>query len=302
MSLVVLAFLFGVTGIASADLVAQWQLDEGEGTLAYDASENHYDGTLLGDPAWIPGVLGFGLELDGDGDYVDMGNPEGLPVGADPGSMTAWGRADSIAGGFRWLAAYGTGSTGQARFLGINGTPFYIGGYAGDNDVAVTDFWELGEWHHVAYTYDGTTAIAYGDGVALGSGAKSWNTVLSRCHIGQQVNDFSEFWIGVVDDVRIYDHTLTIQEIAEIVRAGHQKVFKPTRADEATDVLCDTMLTWTASEDAVAHTVYFGTSAEDVAAASIDNPLDMLVIYSAALSPEEVAYLAGKTAPVHVGF
>jgi len=55
------------------------------------------------------------------------------------------------------------------------------------------------------------------------------------------------------------------------------KAYNPTPADKATDVPRDTGLSWTAPEGLVAYDVYFGTSADDVGAASRANPMGVLV-------------------------
>ena len=50
---------------ASAELVAQWKLDEGSGTAAIDATGNGHDGTLEGNPQWVDGYFGGGLQFAG---------------------------------------------------------------------------------------------------------------------------------------------------------------------------------------------------------------------------------------------
>ena len=42
-------------GVASADLVGWWRLDDGTGTTAIDSSDSGNDGTLVGDPQWVSG-------------------------------------------------------------------------------------------------------------------------------------------------------------------------------------------------------------------------------------------------------
>ena len=110
------------------------------------------------------------------------------------------------------MAAYGSGLTSQAMFIGINGTALYGGGYG--DDISVADFWALDEWRHVALTYDGAMARLYADGIEVASAAKNWNLVPSRAHIGRQVNDVAEFWDGMVDDIRVYNEALSAEEVA----------------------------------------------------------------------------------------
>jgi len=64
---------------------------------------------------------------------------------------------------------------------------------------------------------------------------------------------------------------LTNQEVAT------QSASSPNPIDEATDVLRDTMLTWTPGISAVTHNIYLGTSYDDVSAADEANPLGVLV-------------------------
>jgi regulation of enolase protein 1 (concanavalin A-like superfamily) len=71
--------------------------------------------------------------------------------------------------------------------------------------------------------------------------------------------------------------------VDEIWWDGDEGLWKPTMAgrpspaNEQSDVPRDVILSWTPAESAVGHNVYFGTSPDDVAAATVDNPLDVLV-------------------------
>ena len=59
---------------AEANLVGWWKFDETSGTIAHDASGNGNDGALKGDPMWVDGKIDRAIQLDGDGDYVDIGS------------------------------------------------------------------------------------------------------------------------------------------------------------------------------------------------------------------------------------
>lgn len=258
--LTLFTLMMGAVGSTEAGLVAHWQLDETTGTTASDSSGNGYDGTLIGGPTWVAGVDGGALELDGTDDYVDFGNPGGWPSGTSPRSMCGWARTDTVAGGWRWIAAYGSAGTGQAMFIGLNGTSLYGGGYG--DDIFRSGFWEVGQWYHIVLTYDGTTARLYADGAEVASGAKSWNLPLSRAHIGRQVNDAVEFWDGAVDDVRIYDLALRpshVEDLANGLEPDFAKAQDPEPADGATGVT-QPLLIWAAGENIFWHDLYIGTS------------------------------------------
>ena len=69
--------------------LAAYAFDEGAGTTAADASGNGSTGTLTGGATWSVGKYGTAVQLDGNDDYVNLGNPTGLRL---TGSMTvsAW--------------------------------------------------------------------------------------------------------------------------------------------------------------------------------------------------------------------
>ncbi|UCG59089.1 MAG: LamG domain-containing protein, partial [Phycisphaerales bacterium] len=121
-----------VIPVADPNLVCWWKLDEGAGAAVVDYSGYGHHGSFRGDPEWAAGYDGGGLDLDGLGDYVDFGNPPDLPSGTAARSMCGWAKTDTIAGGWRWIAAYGTGAISSAMFIGMNDADLYGGGYGDD--------------------------------------------------------------------------------------------------------------------------------------------------------------------------
>jgi hypothetical protein len=203
----------------TTNLVGYYTLDEGSGIKVSDTSRNGYHGAAQGTPEWVAGKVGGAMAFGGDGDFVDLGNPTDWPDGAEPRSMCAWLKTEDLTATWHFAVAYGSANTDQAMFIGLTGDDLYGGGYG--NDVFKTDFWEIGVWHHITLTYDGTTARLYADGIEVASAVKAWNLVASRARIGQQVNDLNEFWVGSVDDVRIYSKALSPEEVAGL--AGQTK-------------------------------------------------------------------------------
>lgn len=132
-----LFLILGSAACVRAELIAHWKLDEKEGTAVKDATGNGYDGTTTGNVTWIEGMVGGAIEVSGGG-RVDFGNPADWPAGKSPRSLVGWGRPNTVASGYRWMAAYGTAGTGQAMFIGMNGAAIIAGGYNGD-DVTVNN-------------------------------------------------------------------------------------------------------------------------------------------------------------------
>jgi regulation of enolase protein 1 (concanavalin A-like superfamily) len=258
--------------VSDPNLVGWWTFDEGEGTLAIDWSGHGVHGDLYGDTAWIEGQVGGALEFDGDGDYIDLGNPNEWPDGAEPRSMCAWARTLDVGSSWRWIAAYGSPNTSQAMFIGLNGATLYGGGYG--NDLSVSGFWEVGVWHHIALTYDGSTARLYADGVELTSGARTWNLVRSRARIGQQVNSYFEYWYGAIDDVRVYKVALAPEQVVDTMRGNPALAWNPLPATGANvDIGSAAELSWSAGDTAAEHDVYFGTDRQAIKAADTTSPL-----------------------------
>ncbi len=243
---------------AGAAEIAHWALDN-------DATDSAggIDGTLMNGAEFTTDAIvgSHALVLDSSrSQYVDFGNPPELPAGMSARSMSGWGKTNTIAGGWRWIAAYGSAGTSQAMFIGINGSALYGGGYG--DDILQNNFWEVGVWHHICLTYDGTTARLYADGIEVASAAKSWDLILGRAHIGRQVNDIAEFWDGAIDDVHIYDHALSETEIKKL--AAVPKATRPSPADGSIHEDTWVNLSWTAGAYAVSYDVYFGENFDDV--------------------------------------
>ena len=75
---------------------------------------------------------------------------------------------------------------------------------------------ESGAWHHYAVTVSGTVVAFYKDGVKVGSGTTTSGLGdMPAFHIGTTAAD----WNGSIDELRIYDRTLTAEEIASTVNA-----------------------------------------------------------------------------------
>ncbi len=131
-----------------ATMVAHWRLDN-------DATDSvgGINGTLINGPEFTTDAMvgSHALALDSAASqYVDFGNPPKLPAGRSPRSMAGWGKTSTVAGGWRWIAAYGSAGTSLAMFIGMNGTSLYGGGYG--DDVSEPGFWEVDVWHHICLT------------------------------------------------------------------------------------------------------------------------------------------------------
>jgi hypothetical protein len=207
------------------DLVAYWKLNETEGNLAFD-SISEYLGILLGNPQWQPdgGMAAGALELDGIDDYISTDftlNPAGGSFsvfawikGGAPGQVIV-SQTDGEGIGEIWLGAdtlEGKLMTGL-RPPGVRSpTPPLV------SDFVITD----GLWHHVGIvvTTHGVRYL-YIDGLSVAADAKGVELPFSNgvIYLGaDKTLDTTTFFSGLIDDVRIYDTAIRIQQIEALLR------------------------------------------------------------------------------------
>lgn len=76
-------------------------------------------------------------------------------------------------------------------------------------------------WYHVVVTFDGTTHRIYLDGVVKDSNAISGSVrnLSGSCYFGRRATASTERWEGIIDEFRVYDRALTLNEIQELSKA-----------------------------------------------------------------------------------
>jgi hypothetical protein len=196
-----------VVEVNDPTLIAYWPLDETEGIVARDTAGQH-DGTLNGDPQWLPlvGQVAGALELDGIDDYVETDfvlNPADGPF-----SVFAWikGGAPGQAvvaqkDGMNWLC---TDSTEGNLMTVLRGRG--RGASAMLSQIAITD----GNWHRIGLVWDGSNRKLYVDNVVV---AEDTQINLAGSENGLYIGtgkamEPGSFWSGLIDDVRIYNRAL----------------------------------------------------------------------------------------------
>jgi hypothetical protein len=278
--LVAFVFLLGVVSNASAELVAQWRLDEGSGTTVSDSSGNDIEGTFEGDPQWVAGKYGGALDFDGD-DSVNFGTPPELVITGDV-SITCWVNPVGLSGeqGFAGLDA------GYAFKGHGTGVRFTTPGILDHSSTKITLV--AGEWQHVAATFSPGKAeglIFYYNGVeAERMTSSAMNAGTGPFRIAS--NQWSEALTGMLDEVRVYNHVLIESEILAAMEGGkgYPYAFAPDPADGAIHAATWVTLSWKAGDFAVSHDVYLGESYDEVSEATIDsevfrgNQADLFVV------------------------
>ncbi len=193
--------------------VAEWKMEEGSGTSAYDSSTYSNTGTLgTGNsaPTWTTGKYGKGLSFDGSHSFVNVGSSSSLNPGNDI-TLSAW--------------VYWNGGTGDRNIVTKeNAYEFRVnGGYInyainpwawrGGTDAPISQ----NKWQYVVITNDsdGLQKI-YIDGVEKHS-ESSGGAITSNSDvvtIGARFAGAGSFFSGFIDEVKIYNYVRTPAQIA----------------------------------------------------------------------------------------
>jgi hypothetical protein len=242
------AFLFAQDG-----LVAHWTFDEGEGTTVADKVSG-YIGEFRGNVEFDAGKVGSNsLYFNGVDAWVQTDLLDDLKT-AEEFTMAAWFNTEvtgnEIQQHMLWIGdSTGNGWGGQQEtHISINHFAGYVDklifafGDGADTDgrmvniISEEDFFDVNEWHHIASVvriFDGdtsrvTTGELYLDGQLLTPFVHEfptreivydeilrdgWNMPLV---FGQAGNGQRKF-VGMLDDVQIYNKALTAEEIASIM-------------------------------------------------------------------------------------
>ena len=279
---------------ANAEIVGWWKFDKGSGTVARDSSGCGNDLLFNGDPQWVAGCFGGGLEFDGSGDYLDRGVHEPSLDIVGELTLTAWVKPGAMLRDHKIGGNVTTGPNGGGYMMGIysnNQVELEIRSGAGTsappNRPGAGTALQAGTWYFLSATYaetaEGGVIRTYVDGVFDQEQVTTMvmNRSAGTFKIGRDPSaPGSGEFTGVMDDVRVYNHVLTEDELREAMlgKGPQSKIaFAPFPEDQQVDVPRDAVLGWTPGIYGQTHDVYFGTVLEGVNNADRGNPLDVLV-------------------------
>jgi hypothetical protein len=199
-------------------LLAYYPLDDASSGITSDASGNGNDGTLMGDPQFVPGVVNQAIDLDGDGDYVDCGDNPLLGM-QETNEMTAacWLTIRSIPAAWAGIVAKGEHAW---RMSNVNLDPrFHFGiSFWTEPTPSIDGVTAVGfdEWHHVAGVYGNGSVSVYLDGV-LDASAETATPIMANefnVEIGRNPEGTDRTWDGLIDELLIYNRALSAEEVS----------------------------------------------------------------------------------------
>jgi hypothetical protein len=263
-------------------LMVYWPLDEMSGTVANDLSGHGNNGTISAGPTWAAGKLDGALKFAAAG---DVRGPY-IPLNSRTFTIAMW--INPVLGASQILfSQVQSGSTNLSMHFRLGGPSttdapvngIRFGFYSNDLD-SPANVLQSNNWYHVVFWYNFETQRRriYINGAQISDATASpFLATQGAICLGSWTG--SSYYTGLVDDFQLYHKALSEAEVVKIMTglADASLAGNPSPDEDATDVHQDAVLSWSASETAVAHDVYFGTNPVDVNNASRTNPNGLLV-------------------------
>jgi len=222
--------------------IASYTFETGNGNALQDVSTSGRNnlGYLRDGASRAAGLQGNGLKLDGTG-KADIKNSADINKGLHAArSLSFWFKTDEIIGEDRKQVLYEEGGAGRGLNAYLVGNDLYVGGWnrpgkesnwKGDW-IKATDSIKSGQWHHVAFTLDGSDTVsegalnAYLDGQNVGEakGSQLWDhgdgialgSINSKTRFHDGVGSGSQGLVGTLDEVNIYNQVLSEAQVKDL--------------------------------------------------------------------------------------
>lgn len=162
------------------------------------------------------GNANMAYRLDGFDDF--MATNAHIPTADSAKSVSLWFKADSLHRG--WILSGGNNASAEAFGLFIDNhlTPdlmFHGHTSSYDLNMGTAAIMDTTSWFHIVLSYNGTELQTYLNGVAGATKTMSLSTAMNIIVIGTRqdfMNQTTESFEGVVDDIRIYNRGLSAAE------------------------------------------------------------------------------------------
>ncbi len=207
------AVILGAAPLFSqVDLVARYRMDEVSGTALVDEGPNGISGTYvsgytLGQGGVSGTAVGFSEIAIGHG---DIASHPALTSMTSNTSYSAWFTTNSTVG-YRRIFASQDGGIGVGLFYSN-----LLFTTRGVQDYVQAASIQVGPWYHAAWVFDATLLCSfYLNGQFIGSvqGAGPALAPTSVFHVASR-SASTELWDGLIDDIQIYQGTLSAAEIS----------------------------------------------------------------------------------------
>jgi len=196
-------------------LAARWKMTEGSGAYAYDSTGNGNTATLYNSPYWWTTTYGMALWFNGpaygsvaENPSLEMTNQLTVSFWLDPNANQ---NLDPrvIAKLYDW----------DVKLSGSSRYPQFSSG----QQYAMLNYsLPLNTWHHIVFTFNSGVVQGYVDGapVAFLANTFTGSGTLPQWAYGLFIGtDQTNYLIGSLDDVRVYNRALSAADVAALYAA-----------------------------------------------------------------------------------
>jgi len=210
---------------AEADLLMYHGMSNGSGATVTDNSTNTFTGTVTNGASWRSSGAHAGpkraLNFDGVDDYVLLTD---MDFSADF-TLACWfnaGTAATVRAIMSKQSAGGSVTDAEAEWALLveddDSLKFFMSSPETTRDVNLSGgVLDENRWYHVAISMSGTAATLYLDGIAMGTDtyAGTRRNGPEAVNIGRFPSADTTFWLGDIDEVRMWNDVRTEAEIRE---------------------------------------------------------------------------------------
>ncbi len=212
-------------------LAAYWKFNEGTGTTAYDFSGHGNNGTWSGTQSggsgyYSPGKLwtcaGY---WNGTDDYVNAGTPSQLRINqlGNQVTLSVWLNWEGNPSGLEYIGGFNGYFGDYEIWISASASSTYtilfeVDGQYG-NSLATSGAISENSWHHIAATFNQSSMIIYVDGAEIASKSSPYFPPTDGSSNLEFGESYAYYFHGLMNDYRIYNHTLTASQIQAIYNA-----------------------------------------------------------------------------------
>ncbi len=267
-----LKYIDGTNFIPAKSEMFHLRLDDESGITANDTSGHERDGTLYNgltfDDNSIAGPVAKALSFDGEDDYIslpannvrELNDGISIALWVNPTAVQSWAR----------FTDFGNGDASDnivfTRYSNTNrvSVEVFNGGSSGGR-VLTDSILELNQWqfYTATITRDGFATI-YKDGVLVASGNTAAVKEIFRknLYIARSNWGSDDYFMGGMDDVRVYNYSLSEDEVIAIYNNSRHD--GPVPFNGADNISPEVVLDFEPANNALRHDIYFGTKYQKV--------------------------------------
>ena len=205
---------------------------DGKGTIDHSNYKNH--GEMMGNPKHVAGKFGKALNFNGENEFVEIPHHESLTVDQDV-TVMAWIRTERHTGPdeAQWQGILAKGNNPRSYSLWTEAKSkclhLSVGPPQGGGSVCRQGQVMLNEWQHVVAQVNNGTHRYWINGKKVGEFGNKPNPPgkedISPVVIGTAGGGNKRYFLGLIDEVRIWNRALSEEEVNEQMNKGHFEIF-----------------------------------------------------------------------------